>query len=59
MRILKLVLQDCCGASAAEYALLLAIIGGAIILAAVALGIAISGSVSRASSEIESCGGGC
>ncbi len=59
MRFFKLMLQDCCGASAAEYALLLAIIGGAIILAAVALGIAISGSVSRASTEIESCGGGC
>lgn len=59
MRILKLMLADGYAASAAEYALLLAIIGGAFILAAVALGIAIGGSVSRASTEIESCGGGC
>jgi pilus assembly protein Flp/PilA len=47
------------GASAAEYALILAVIGGAIALAALALGGAISNSMSRASGDIANCGGGC
>lgn len=44
--------KDNRGASASEYALLLAIIGGAIALAAIALGGAISNSVDKASNEI-------
>lgn len=42
------LLRDDSGASAAEYALILAIIGGAIALAAVALGGAINGAMTKA-----------
>jgi pilus assembly protein Flp/PilA len=42
------MLNDQSGASAAEYALILAIIGGAIALAAVALGGAINGAMNKA-----------
>lgn len=42
------LLKDQSGASAAEYALILAIIGGAIALAAIGLGNAVSGSMNRA-----------
>jgi pilus assembly protein Flp/PilA len=42
------MLRDDSGASAAEYALILAIIGGAIALAALALGTAVSNSMTRA-----------
>jgi pilus assembly protein Flp/PilA len=44
------MLNDDSGASAAEYALILAIIGGAIALAAIGLGNAVSGSMNRAAS---------
>lgn len=44
------MLKDEAGASAAEYALILAIVGGAIALAALALGGAVAGSMNRASS---------
>jgi pilus assembly protein Flp/PilA len=47
------------GASAAEYALILAVIGGAIALAALALGTSISISMNRAAGDIANCGGGC
>jgi len=43
------MLKDEAGASAAEYALILAIVGGAIALAALALGGAVSSSMNRAS----------
>ena len=57
-RFIHLMLdQD--GASAAEYALILAIIGGAIALSALALGTSISFSMNRASGDIANCGGGC
>jgi pilus assembly protein Flp/PilA len=46
------MLRDESGASAAEYALILAIIGGAIALAAVALGGSISNSLNKASNCI-------
>jgi pilus assembly protein Flp/PilA len=46
------MLRDQSGASAAEYALILAIVGSAIALAAVGLGTAISGSMNNASSCI-------
>jgi pilus assembly protein Flp/PilA len=42
------MLKDESGASAAEYALILAIVGGAIALAALALGTAVSNSMNRA-----------
>jgi pilus assembly protein Flp/PilA len=47
------------GASAAEYALILAAIGGAIAIASLALGGAISNSMNRTAGEIANCGGGC
>ena len=47
------------GSSAAEYALILALIGTAIGVAALALGASISGAMNRASGQIETCGGGC
>jgi pilus assembly protein Flp/PilA len=46
------MLRDQSGASAAEYALILAIVGSAIALAAIGLGTAISGSMNNASSCI-------
>jgi pilus assembly protein Flp/PilA len=46
------MLRDESGASAAEYALILAIVGGAIALAAVTLGTSISGALDKASNCI-------
>jgi pilus assembly protein Flp/PilA len=46
------MLKDQSGASAAEYALILAIIGGAIALAAITLGKTIGNSLNKASSCI-------
>jgi pilus assembly protein Flp/PilA len=46
------MLRDESGASAAEYALILAIVGGAIALAAVTLGKTISNSMNKASNCI-------
>jgi pilus assembly protein Flp/PilA len=46
------MLKDESGASAAEYALILAIVGGAIAIAAVTLGKTISNSMNKASSCI-------
>ena len=46
------MLRDQSGASAAEYALILAIIGGAIALAALALGNAVSTSMNKATNCI-------
>ena len=53
------LLTDTSGASAAEYAMILAIIGGAIAIASMALGVAISGAMNRATTNIADCGGGC
>ena len=47
------LLKDQSGASAAEYALILAVIGGAIALASVALGTAISGAINETSACID------
>jgi pilus assembly protein Flp/PilA len=47
------------GASAAEYALILGIIGAAIALAAIGLGASITNSIQRADNTIITCGGGC
>jgi pilus assembly protein Flp/PilA len=51
MKIFVNLMRDESGASAAEYALILAIIGGAIALAAVTLG----GSVSNAMKKASNC----
>jgi pilus assembly protein Flp/PilA len=56
---LKRLLDDRTGATAAEYALLLGIIGAAVGLAAIALGNSIGSSVNRSSGEIRNCGGSC
>lgn len=53
------ILRDQNGASAAEYALILGIIGAAIAIAALALGVSISNSITRADNTISNCGGGC
>jgi pilus assembly protein Flp/PilA len=50
------MLRDDSGASAAEYALILAIIGAAIALAAIALGGAVAGAMNRASKCVASNG---
>ena len=47
------MLNDESGASAAEYALILAIIGGAIALAAIGLGSAVSTSMNRAANCVK------
>lgn len=52
MAILKRLLVDESGASAAEYALILAIVGGAIAIAATTLGGAISGAMTDAATCI-------
>ena len=57
-RLINKLWTDVGAASASEYALILAIIGGAIAIAAIALGVSISGSMDRATTEIE-CQGGC
>lgn len=50
------MLKDEAGASAAEYALILAIVGGAIALAALALGTAVANSMNRATNCITTPG---
>lgn len=50
------MLRDEAGASAAEYALILAIIGGAIALAAIALGTSISNAMGSATNCINNPG---
>jgi pilus assembly protein Flp/PilA len=54
-------LNDEAGASAAEYALILAIVGAGIGAAAYALGGAVKTAISNATSEVNACngGGGC
>jgi len=52
MKIFISMLRDNSGASAAEYALILAIVGGAIAIAAVTLGGSISNALGKASNCI-------
>ena len=59
MKGLRAVLKDFSGASAAEYALILSIVGTGIILAAILLGNAVTGSMSDAGSCISSDGANC
>ena len=49
------LLRDDSGASAAEYALILAIIGSALALAAIGLGNTISGSMNYQATRITTC----
>lgn len=56
---MRKLLTNTCGASAAEYALILAVIGSVIALSALVLGNAISASIGVAETTIETCGGGC
>lgn len=60
MTFVKTFLRDESGASAAEYALILAVVGAGIAFAAFALGEAVSDSISAATSQVTACspGGG-
>ena len=58
MTFIKMIKDDS-GASAAEYALILAIVGAAIAFAAIFLGDAISNAVNDAATCINSDGGTC
>jgi pilus assembly protein Flp/PilA len=51
------MLNDQSGASAAEYALILAIVGSALALAAIGLGNTISGAMNTAGTKIANCVG--
>ncbi|WP_309601521.1 Flp family type IVb pilin [Sphingomonas sp.] len=59
VQILTHFLRNQTGASAAEYALILAIVGAAIAVAAIGLGNSISGSMNSSGNKIANCGGGC
>ena len=59
MTFVKTFLRDDSGASAAEYALILAIVGAAIALAAITLGNTIGGALNEASTCISSNGQTC
>lgn len=50
--LLKKMLGDKAGASAAEYALILAVVGGGILVAMGGLGTAISGAIDTAATDI-------
>jgi pilus assembly protein Flp/PilA len=54
----KTFLRDESGASAAEYALILAVVGAGIAYAAYALGGAIETAISDATNNVEACGPG-
>ena len=51
-KLLKSLRRDELGAAAAEYALILAVVGGGIAVAALALGVSISGAMGRATTII-------
>ena len=53
MNILRKMIRDDSGAAAAEYALILAIVGAAIAIAALTLGSTIANSMNRASNCIK------
>ena len=58
MTFVKTFLRDESGASAAEYALILAVVGAGIALAAFTLGGAISNSIGAATTEVQTCSAG-
>ena len=53
IKFLKTLRRDELGAAAAEYALILAVVGGGIAIAALALGVSISGAMTRATGFID------
>jgi pilus assembly protein Flp/PilA len=55
----RTIFKDCAGASAAEYAIILAIIGTGIALAAVTLGQTISNAMAQTGTAVMTCGGNC
>ena len=55
MNMIIRMMRDDSGASAAEYALILAIVGSALALAAIGLGNTISGSMNTQASRILDC----
>ena len=59
LRSFKLMLRDECGASAAEYALILSIIGSTLAIAAFLLGETIGNAIGDTSTCIESDGASC
>jgi pilus assembly protein Flp/PilA len=59
MALIKRFLFNTSGATAAEYALLLGILGAAVAVAAFSLGNNISNSLNATSATITDCGGGC
>jgi pilus assembly protein Flp/PilA len=59
MRLFLSLLADRRGASAAEYAMILGIVGAGIAVAAMGLGGSISNSMNASKDNIENCGGGC
>lgn len=54
MKLLKRIRVSKSGASAAEYALILAVIGGGIVVAAIALKTSISGAIDKSATTIVS-----
>lgn len=52
-KLLKALRLDEAGAAAAEYALILAVVGGGIAVAALALGVSISSAMGRATTFID------
>lgn len=59
MRFIITVVRDRGGASAAEYALILAIVGAAMAVAALSLGNTISDSMNFSAGQISNCAGQC
>lgn len=53
MKLIKAFRRDEKGAAAAEYALILAVVGGGIAVAALALGTSIAGAMDRATAFID------
>ena len=58
MTFVKTFLRDENGASAAEYALILAVVGAGIAIAAFNLGNAITTSIGEATTEVQTCSAG-
>ena len=58
MTFVKTFIRDESGASAAEYALILAVVGAGIAFAAFSLGGAISNSIDDATNEVNTCSAG-
>jgi len=58
MKTIINMLRDDAGASAAEYALILAIVGSALAIAAIGLGNTIAGAMNNAATKINNCQSG-